>query len=299
MTTKQFGNGGFITMAYGPDRYFRQAETLARSLRMHMPGIRLAIVTDRKDPGALFDIAIPMAPFETAGTLHKINLYDYSPFEETLFIDSDCLVVRPFHDELDAIRKTEFTPIVSTYLGPDDTDLWLEDIGQALMSVGGQKFPKFNGGIYYFRKGDVAAGVFEEAKRLLPRAKDLGVKDFDGAGPGDETLIGLAMAKLGLYTPFDDGGRFMRTPLGSKGQIIVDPFLSKARFWKYGRIVEPAIVHYCGPWIDHTTYKLAAKGLADGRRVMALERYWAGFSDSAGQLRSKIDRKLLAMLRRG
>jgi hypothetical protein len=107
---------GFLTMAYGHDRYFRQAENMALSLKRHMLDGPLAIVTDRKVVGPLFDIAIPMKPFSKAGVVHKVDLYNYSPFQETFFIDSDCIVTRPFQKELAAIRQYGFTPVVGRYL---------------------------------------------------------------------------------------------------------------------------------------------------------------------------------------
>ena len=49
---------GIITMAYGKQKYFDQALTLARSLKLHMPNFKLAIITDRTDVGPLFDDVI-------------------------------------------------------------------------------------------------------------------------------------------------------------------------------------------------------------------------------------------------
>lgn len=270
---------GFITMAYGPDRFLRQAETLARSLRLHMPGIPLALVTDRADAGGLFDIVIPMRPFGRAGTLHKINLYNYSPFDETLFIDSDCLVVRPFHDQIAAIRLHDFAPIVTRCLADGDTDLWLEDVGAALKGVAGTRFPKFNGGVYFFRRSAGAEGVFARANELLLRKAELGIKDFDSAGPGDETLIGLAMAQSPHLKLFDDHGLLMRTPLNSQGPVEVEVLKGRSSFIKEGQRVSPAIIHFCGPWIDHPAYAIARAELEADKPASRLARglFWLRF----------------------
>jgi len=266
-------------MAYGPDRFLRQAETLSRSLRLHMPGLPLALVTDRKDAGELFDIVIPMRPFGRAGTLHKINLYDYSPFEETLFIDSDCVVVRPFHEQLEAIRGHDFAPIVTLCLKDGESDLWLEDVGAALQGVGGSAFPKFNGGVYFFRKGAEAEGIFARANDLLLRKKELGIKDFDSAGPGDETLIGLAMAQSPHLKLFDDHGLLMRTPLNTQGPVEVEVLNGFSSFVKEGKQVSPAIIHFCGPWIDHPAYAIARAELEADKPASRLARglFWLRF----------------------
>ncbi len=285
---------GFITMAYGPDRFIRQAETLARSLRLHMPGVPLALVTDRADAGELFDIVVPMRPFGRAGTLHKINLYDYSPFEETLFIDSDCVVVRPFHESLDAIRAYDFAPIVTVCLREGESDLWLEDVGAALKGVGGTAFPKFNGGVYFFRKGAEASEVFARANQLLARKVELGIKDFDSAGPGDETLIGLAMAQTPELKLFDDNGLLMRTPLNTQGRVEVEVLKGFSSFVKEGKRVSPAIIHFCGPWIDHPTYAIARAELEAGKPASLAARGLVWVRHVLEKVTGKVRRRLSA-----
>jgi hypothetical protein len=287
---------GFITMAYGPDRFIRQAETLARALRRHMPGMPLALVTDRTDPGDLFDVVVPMLPFSNAGTLHKISMYEYSPFEETLFVDSDCIVVRPFHEQLAAISRYEFAPIVNKCLKAGEQDLWLEDVGKALEGVNGTCFPKFNGGVYFFRKGDEAAQIFRGAHEILSRASELGVKNFDQAGPGDETLIGLAMAQRGDMKLFDDGGGLMRTPLNTQGPIEVSVLTGECSMVKEGRQLSPAIVHYCGPWIRHPTYQIASEELISGRRASSTRRGWLNTAHVLANVKERIGRRLARQL---
>lgn len=283
---------GVFMMAFGADKYIRQAETLALSLRRHMPELPIAIASDRRDFGASFDRIVPMDVPDRAGTVLKIAMYELSPFQETLFIDTDCIVVRPFRDELAALRRFDFTPVVSRYLAAGDTDLWLDDVGAALERVGGHRFPKFNGGVYYFRKGPTAERVFSLAGSLRARAKELGIKDFDAAGPGEETLIGLALAQLGIDDLYDDEGRLMRTPLNSEGRIEIDPLGGGCRFVKEGRLVEPAICHFCGEWQTRPEYRLAEAAIRNGRKPSKVygARVWGGHY--ARKLRSKVERRL-------
>lgn len=265
---------GIITMAYGPDRYIRQAETLARSIRRNMPGMPIALVTDRSRASDLFDHIVAMAPVERAGTVHKVRMNDYTPFDETLFIDSDSIVVKGFDEQLAEIRAFDFSPIVVNYLKAGDKDLWLDDVGAALAAVGGTAFPKFNGGVYFFRKSAMANKVFAMARELIDTGKAFGVRDFDASGPGDETVIGLALAALHPEPLYRDRTPLMRTPLNSTGRIVMDPFTGSSGFVKNGRAVSPAICHFCGPWIDHPTYRIAEIGLERGAPLVGLERAW-------------------------
>ncbi|WP_137680690.1 hypothetical protein [Aurantiacibacter suaedae] len=279
-------------MAYGRQKYIDQAVSLARSVKHHMPDQPIVLVTDRKEPCAPFDSQIVMDDYKLAGTVLKTLIYKYSPFEETLFIDSDCLLTRDCSPEIEQIRQHTFSPVVNTYLRAGDSDLWLEDVGKAVQLVGGECFPKFNGGVYFFRKSAEAEAVFTTAEEMRARQTELGILDFDSAGPGEETLFGLAMAKLGVTDLYNDHGRLMRTPLNSTGPIHLDVLGGECRFVKEGALVEPAIVHFCGEWIDHPAYRIAVKELARGKRLPASRRAAIRARYAARKLAAKVARKL-------
>ena len=277
-------------MAYGRQKYLDQAVALARSVKHHMPDQPIVLVTDRQEFYAPFDRQIVMDDYKLAGTVLKTLIYKYSPFEETLFIDSDCLLTRDCSPEVAQIRQHAFTPVVNTYLRAGDTDLWLEDVGKALRRVGGESFPKFNGGVYFFRKSAEAEAVFATSEEMLARQAELGILDFDSAGPGEETLFGLAMAKLGITDLYDDNGRLMRTPLNATGPIHLDVLGGECHFEKEGKLVEPAIVHFCGEWIDHPAYRIAVQELARGKRLPALKRATIRARYRADRLKAKVAR---------
>lgn len=283
---------GMLTMAFGPQKYIDQAITLSRSLRRNMPGYRIAVVSDRADLADHFDIVVPMRTFETAGTVHKVDMADYSPFAETLFIDSDCVVLRNFEPELREIRRFQFTPIVAVFLRRGDRDLWLDDVGAALDKVGGKAFPKFNGGVYFWRDGETGRQVFDESKAVLAQARELGIRDFDAAGPGEETLIGIALAKLGITEFYNDNGRLMRTPLNSTGPITAEVMTGESGFIKEGILVRPAILHFCGPWIKHPAYVIASRELARSRRLGHFSRGIIHVRWKLGNAASKVRRRL-------
>ena len=284
---------GFITMAFGKDKYIQQAEVLARSLRRHMPNHPIAIVTDRPDPGPLFDIVIPIDQFSVAGTFLKTGLYRYSPFSKTLFIDSDCIVARDFSEELRKISSYEFSPVVSRYLSKGDKDVFISDVGRAIEVLNGTPFPKFNGGIYFYRKGDFAREVFDRAVAIRDRSTELGILDFDSSGPGEETLFGLALSQMHVTNLYDDAGRLMRTPLNSTGPIHLDVIRGECRFIKEGALVEPAICHFCGEWINHPAYLIARRELLAERSASIAQRLQTHLNHRKNRFGSKVRRKLL------
>lgn len=260
-------------MAFGAQRYMDQAIALARSFRKHMPGRRLCLVTDREIEDQLFDDVVIMDPIGIPGTILKIRLHEYSPYEETFFIDSDCIVLRDFSEHVERMRAWDFTPVCNSYLRAGDDDLWLSDVGASLEKVGGVSFPKFNGGVYFFRRCDFTKTMFAKARDMLDQSKALGILDFDSAGPGDETVIGMALAQMHAGPLYDDDFDLMRTPLNSKGTITADPILGRSRMLKNGREMSPAIMHFCGPYAHHPAYLQARRMLEKGRHLSPMEKF--------------------------
>ncbi|CAE6741314.1 hypothetical protein [Paraburkholderia haematera] len=261
----RFRGLGFITIAIGADRYLKQAETLSLSLRRNMPGIPIAIVSDSETMRGYCDVLIPVDHSMPIATAQKLLLDRYSPFEETFFIDSDCIAARDFGDELDEIRRYPITPIVDLLTPIDGTDEYVDDLRAALTKVGGEAFPKFNGGVYYFRRSPVATAVFSAAREYFNNYRHYGLKAFDRGGPGDETVIALALSRLGLLNLYRDGGRLMRTPTGLKGTLEIDPIVGYCSFERYDGLVHPAICHFAGPYLLMPEYRLAAASLRNGK----------------------------------
>jgi hypothetical protein len=252
---------GFITIAMGHEKYLEQARILSLSLRRNMPGVPLAIVTDSQSLGASAGIIIPADSEIPVGVLHKVFLDKYTPFSETFFIDSDCVVARPFLEELEQIRKFDFTPAMEKLTPANGTDEYITDLPATLKLIGGKKYPKFNGGIYFFKDGELSSSVFRTAREIHSNYRKYGIKAFDRSGPGEETVIALALAKLGLLDLYHDEGRLMRTPTGLKGKILIDPLGGGCTFERYDGVVSPAICHFAGPYLLSVDYRLAAYSL--------------------------------------
>jgi hypothetical protein len=203
----------------------------------------------------------------------KLDIYEYSPFHETLYIDSDSIATKSFHSQIEQIKQYDFSPIVCRYLQCGEADCFLDDLDKALDAVGGTAFPKFNGGLYFFRKSAFAQSIFDRARHFCTEAKPLGLRNFDKAGPNDETLIALAMAEQSGSTYYDDLGHLMRTPIGLIGRLEIDALGGGCRFQKGNEIVTPAICHFCGDWSGLPQYKIAEYYLRKGKRPSLPHRY--------------------------
>jgi hypothetical protein len=286
---------GFITIAMGHEKYLRQARILSLSLRRNMPGVPLAIVTDSESLAASADFIIPANNAIPLGVLHKVFLDEYTPFSETLFIDSDCVVTRSFLTELEQIRKFDFTPAMEKFTPASGKDEYIEDLSAVLKLVGGEKYPKFNGGIYFFKDGELSSAVFRTAREIHSNYRSYGIKAFDKSGPGEETVFALALTKLGMLDLYHDEGRLMRTPTGLKGKISIDPLGGGCTFERYDGVVSPAICHFAGPYLLSVDYSLAGYSLEHNipaDEISAQIRVWAQASSVFDRTRRYLGYKI-------
>ena len=83
---------GFVTIATGDTRYYKLAVNLLRSYRLHTGNpYCFAILCDRNNEyTALFDDVI-ILDNPTSSYIDKLRLFEYMPYEETIFIDADSL----------------------------------------------------------------------------------------------------------------------------------------------------------------------------------------------------------------
>lgn len=254
---------GIITLAYGSSKYIEMAKTLGRSLRLHSPSIPRAIVTDRQNDAELidlFDHLIPFKPEYGSNVRQKIYLDHYSPYKQTLFIDSDCIAVCNLSFVFEEFEGQNFSVVGGYYLKPEDKDPYL-NVDYILQHFKLEKMPKFNGGIYYFEKGDVARSVFNTARELLQNFESLGFAEFRGDGPNEEPLLATSM-ELHQQAMLQDNGRIMRTPVGLRGSLDIDVLEGRCSFRKGKRVVSPAVVHFAYVWSKHPIYDREARKLA-------------------------------------
>ena len=237
-------NAGILTMGFGKPQYIEMAKSLARSLMVHDPDVPRALVTDSTDPElrALFTDMIEYRPEYGSNVRQKMYLDCYSPFSRTLFIDSDCLALRPLTAMWTAFEKVPFGVCGVRRLTRGESDEFL-DVDFILNRFGLECLPKFNGGIYYFDNSNESHALFTTARELLNDAKALNFSDFRSDGPADEALYSVAMAMHGL-TVTDPGIHGMWTPINATGPITIDVPKGVCRFEKQSRLLTPDIVHF-------------------------------------------------------
>jgi len=251
-----------LTIATGKPIYIQMAVNLARSFKLwHKDSsIKFAIATDQKSliPTDLADIQIiELEPNQYGqGFSPKLHLDKISSADRTLFIDADCLCV----GSLESVFERFTGHPVSVIGGIISEGEWFGNITSVCKQFNLQSLPKFNGGVYYFEKGEISDRVYQTARELEPQYDEIGLVRLRNR-PNDELLMAIAMATH-HQTPIPDDGSIMGDPQCCQGSLSIDVLRGKSRLinppaphpkhqaWYPFKEVNPVIVHFLG---HHTT----------------------------------------------
>lgn len=242
-------NRGFLTIAYGDSKYIRMAKALARSIRLHSSNAKLAVVTDRKKLDAnLFDFIIPINLEYPSGVAQKLFVDKYTPFDETLFIDSDCIAYKNIDNIWNFYEnKYGFGIKGWGYLTKEDRHYYaVNDLNLFFQSAQVDKIGLFNRGVFYFDKSLQAQNVFKTARLLFDNRNSLSLTTFKNSLANDEPIFAVSLEKNGVdILPLCTQDHVMLNVSGKlKNQYQINVLKGCSRFSKNDEIVEPYIIHY-------------------------------------------------------
>jgi hypothetical protein len=234
---------GLITIAIGK-MYISQAKYLALSAILNAPRVIRAVITDSPESlAAYYDLIIPYNPEYGDPFATKTRLYVYTPFEKTLYMDADSLVINAIDSYWDYLADNSFV-----YNGTLLTEgKWYVNIGETIKRTTGVTWlPKFNSGMFLFKKDSITKQIFDIAYDYLihQNERNIAVDFFRGKMLPDEPFLAIALAKNNIL-PVEDYGRFSRTLINAE-EIHIDVIKRIASFYKNGKFVFPFVVHFCG-----------------------------------------------------
>lgn len=134
------GRRGVLYVATGA-AHVAAAGASAASVRAHNPDLELALFTDGEDPGG-FDrvLALPAAHARS-----KVDVLGESPFEETLYLDTDTRVVAPLAPLFRLLERFDFAAAHVVHWDKRSYQRqWRADVPDA--------FPQVNSGVLLFRR---------------------------------------------------------------------------------------------------------------------------------------------------
>ena len=200
---------GFVTIATGKDRYYRIAYNLLCSYRVNAGAYPFAIICDRENKYTeAFDKVVHL-PDPSNSYMDKLRLFDCLPYDETIFIDADCLVYGDIDRWWELFENAGDCSVFGCAYDDLTTDRgWFMTGGMGKYRDSIRFVPSFSGGVYYLRNTDTCAKVFDTAKEAAAHYGDYPFAIFKD--PADEPVIALGMAvngcrpveceDVGLYT---------------------------------------------------------------------------------------------------
>lgn len=201
------GTRGYLTMAVGSFRYLEMAVDMALSLREHT---RFPIVLAADEElGAVararyadaFDGVVPVARRFLTGRALKYGCAEASPFEETTFVDADCIVLGGLDGLADALATCDVAMLGELLTREDDKNHHGFSTRALMERFALDRYLKTNSGLFCFRK-PVAAEVMEECLTCyLEEARPaLRWSILAGRWLGDEIAFGLVGGRRRLGT---------------------------------------------------------------------------------------------------
>lgn len=190
---------GFVTIATGEERYFKMARTLLYSYRLTakepMP---FAIITDKENEYTKeFDDVIVLEHY-TCTYIDKLMLMKKCPYDETIFIDADCVAYRDLNHYWRVFQGADDFACLGENLPLDTvTGGWFTLAGAGKYRGQVQYIPNFHGGIYFIRSGSVCERMYEICQDVATHFEDY---KFKSEKPADEPIIALAMSVCGCKT---------------------------------------------------------------------------------------------------
>ena len=195
---------GYLTVALDRDKYVDMAVNLAHSIRYFDKTRPICLVYNDKvrlSPGAkaAFTHFVDLPPREDyLGCMNKIRLDEASPFDETMYIDSDCLLVK---SDIDRHWNRMATGYFSMTGDKRRTGRWNNmDIAKTCEMFSTAYVVQMNSGVFYFRKCDDTSRFFSRLRELYTVHRDRLSNIHQGRKGqyADEPFFGVAMGEFGI-----------------------------------------------------------------------------------------------------
>lgn len=199
---------GFVTLATGNIKYYKMALNMLRSFKLHNPDAKMAIVCDKRNEIAeQFDDVVILEK-ANGNYRDKFSLLVNAPYDETIFIEPDCLIYRNLDFFWDLLAgESDFSCFgwnnggIDCWFKSDEEKQKLFELVPDLKEIGDA--PLFNPGYFYIRKGDGCQKMYEDCLAVAEKlSADETLKKYPYIWAGnnlrDDPIFDIAMALNGF-----------------------------------------------------------------------------------------------------
>lgn len=252
---------GFITIATGKELYYTLADNLLKSYKLFTENpYPFAILCDRENEvtAEFDDVVILEHPLNSFWD--KFELLKLAPYDETIFIDADCLAYADLNAYWDYFRDADdFSGSGCNY--PIDSERGLFQKGQvAPFNDRVHWKPDICGGLYFIRKGSVCDQLYADCQYICQHYDDYTWPDYC-APRADETVLCLAMAANGLHALDADPANYgIPWEVTHMEQDLLTGKLRYATEW-HPMVEQGKLIHFSTPYCKKPIYIVEAEKL--------------------------------------
>ena len=244
---------GYQLLAVGDLKYLNLAIRCAASIKCRDKARPIQLVTDlpsdivQNYPRLFDDITSIVVEPEFAGPLIKLKMYEFSIYQETLFVDADCLLMK---DDIDLYWKEMSSRYVVTTPGTrrSEGEWYKTSIEKICDLAKTSSIVQMNSGVLYFKRNERAKVFFDTAIGLVSELGNFTGHIHQGRGLPDEPYLAIAFSRCNV-DPMPvvnaEGNGLMVSTIGSS-DFIFDSRAGVCRFKKGDKEVSPTICHFVG-----------------------------------------------------
>lgn len=256
---------GFVTIATGKDKYFLLARNLLFSYRQFSENpLPFAIITDRENEYTKEFDDVVIINDSTYSYMDKIKLHRYTPYDETIFIDADCLAYQDLNKYWEYFSDAGDFSCFGQVFDINSKNGWFINEGLDEYKDKASFIPNFNGGVYFLRKSPCCTSVFEKAIYFAEHFSNYKFKTYGSIA--DEAVLALSMA-LHNCRPVDRFPQsFVFYPIIRK--ISADIFKQKVSYTTKTKPEEnkAILIHWGNYYTTKALYKFEVEKLLLTRR---------------------------------
>lgn len=161
---------GFVILAQNTEHtnYVKCAELLAKSIKKHMPGTMISLISDDVDDARNFDnvIALPYGDLDKNSNWKLINdwqVYEASPYEHTIKLEADMLLTKSVDYWWDILKHRDV--VLSTTIRNFKQEISKQRYYRKFIDE--NKLPDVYNAITYFKKSTLAEEFFKLVRLIF------------------------------------------------------------------------------------------------------------------------------------
>ena len=249
------GSKGFVTLATGKEEYYIMAYNLLMSYKLFSSNpMNFAIVCDRENEYTKYFDDVVILQNSTKSYMDKLLLLKYSPYDENIFIDADCLAYADLNEYWKTFDKCDdFSCYGSKFsikskdgmFSDTDIDVYKSKVSYSIL---------LHGVIYFIRKGEKCNKLYSTCLDIISNYNKLYFKGFEK--PADEPVLALAMA-LHNFSPVQRKTKYyVFFPMAKTFRCDISKGILSYSTFKDQRIDGGMLVHWGNVNIKRRKYKV-------------------------------------------